>query len=253
MRWFVMSVLLWSVSGWSQVVTSGFDAARAQQLEILGDETEHERLHVEVVLTYVLDVERLGRTGFGAGAAAGGGTEALVAVHRAMDALGAPLLRYNVSVSGRVEVLFCQSATVYFDQRCWYDEAAHPSGLAEWFEDLHSRPGTGHYNGRAVLYAVHLPDGFAWAGSRSGGDDAFYRYRDDRWYDVECRAWALADTTAIAHELGHCFGLEDNGEGFETATGRLDLMRSDYGNEDWLNAANRARMAAFFRDEDRRR
>ena len=159
MRWFVMGVAFWSVCGWSQVGAPGMDAARVQQLQLLGGVTEHKRLRVEVVLAYVLDVDRLGRQGFGGGngaAAGGSGVESLVTVHRALGLLGAPLLRYNLLVSDHVEVLFCQSATVYFDQRCWHGEWDRPVEMEDWFADLHSRPGPQHHDGTVVMYAVHL-------------------------------------------------------------------------------------------------
>ena len=60
--------------------------------------------------------------------------------------------------------------------------------------------------------------------------------------------------TTIAHELGHCFGLDHNGYGdrnFDGMDGAIDLMLGNAAPVvpmDWIKPSNQARVRHFFRD-----
>jgi len=74
------------------------------------------------------------------------------------------------------------------------------------------------------------------------------------WTKASCAAWAHLQVNTIAHELGHCFGLDHNGAGDENFDGVdnfFDLMKAARGFSDdahWLKPSNQQRVRHHFRD-----
>ena len=112
--------------------------------------------------------------------------------------------------------------------------------------------------GTVLLMVLVLPDRFAlWAHHGSGGRASYpYNVLSDRdhWTQSQCVVWAFPDLRLVAHEVGHCFGLDHNRYGdrnFDGVDSSLDVMQAGSGTYytvDWLRPSNQARVRHFFRD-----
>ena len=69
---------------------------------------------------------------------------------------------------------------------------------------------------------------------------------EHHWKNSSCRAWSILKLTIVAHELGHCFGLDHNED---TDDINFDLMHStEFAYFDWLEDSNREIVQHHFRE-----
>ena len=70
---------------------------------------------------------------------------------------------------------------------------------------------------------------------------------EHHWTNSSCRAWTIPKLMTVAHELGHCFGLDHNED---TDDINFDLMHSTVSAYfDWLKDKNREIIQHHFRDD----
>ncbi len=149
-------------------------------------------------------------------------TVALQTALSAMRLLRVPASRYDVVLSDeRIPELHCEypgtvasRALPGDDMACAIDDDGDGSAeflaggrinsLAEERLDLSLE------RGRVLVAVLVLPPDLSWWGSR-GFTTYWYWDDDDHHADRSCSAWSISSDTALAHQLGYCFGLLRNG------------------------------------------
>ena len=117
--------------------------------------------------------------------------------------------------------------------------------------------------GTVLLLPLVKPNEFPWPGTTVTGGSAEVRAYtvpmvtlDYRWQNTACTAWAHATLAILAHELGHCFGLDHNGPGdtnFDGVDNSYDLMMAALNflySPLRLKPSNRARVRVHFGDSE---
>ena len=109
-----------------------------------------------------------------------------------------------------------------------------------------------------LLMVIMKPDNFLWGGGHLGvASSAFWGgYQADtaHWSTASCGTWSHLLVNSIAHELGHCFGLDHNGAGdsnFDGVDNSFDVMQATrylYADADWLKPSNQQKVRRHFRD-----
>ena len=171
------------------------------------------------------------------------GSETLVAVHEAMIRLRVQHRHYDVVLSRHSTL-----GTDYLE--CTYAEPGVPSSCTqvtgsgpftqEQINDLHRSLGhetladepTPRQPGTIRMLVVIKNESFPWDAGWVIGKSTITSWNgwdpdDMHWSTMACTAWAHLSVPTIAHELGHCFGLEHNGAGdpnFDGYDNTLDLM-----------------------------
>ena len=155
-------------------------------------------------------------------------------IRTALDVLGVPYNRYNLTLADGIDVLNCQTATMGMEQPChtaegeWMILSRHLQYTRWSTED----PLMG--NIRFLVYLV--PDGFAWRGIQGTAALASWSFlRDRRAHNSACLAWALNTPQTITHELGHCLGPRRCGEDPDM---EIDIMKSVPGYRIWVKESN---------------
>ena len=173
-------------------------------------------------------------------------------VHWALDVLHAGPGNYHVISEWPSEItylvtLVCDKATLHHEQRCW--SWTLNETIADWENFIYDAYGQEPAPAGTVrLHVLNLPDGFPWKGLRGAAWWAYWGSASDRrWNTSSCVAWAIYDPTIIAHELGHCFGLDHNEE--DIGDFDLDLMykganAGTFGT--WLKNSNIDKVRQFF-------
>ncbi len=164
-------------------------------------------------------------------------------VHEALQVLGLAYDQYTLLYGDHFHVLVCEEATLYSEQSCTHGDLGEITDMRNFVLDLHDRESPPR--GTVQLNVVILEDGLAWSGLLGVATWWYWGDRSLRhWTSTACRAWALLSTPVIAHELGHCFGLDHNED--DTDIG-LDLMVSYYAHFDWVKESNKDLVLRYFR------
>ena len=219
-----------------------------------GDGFPPERLEIEIVPVFVESAG--GEPFFGPFESAY--FEAFINTHRAMELLGVEPWEYNIRLSSEEETLYCERATVLsMGQACRHDVIGE---IADWMNfprdlALHSDYLNANVRtlsdvlGTVRLYLVIRPYEWAWigiAGSAVGNVEQLWA-PDHHWTNTFCWAWTVDETIFIAHELGHCFGLQHNED---DGTNEFDLMyKMPTPLLDYLKESNRTVVQQHFCDD----
>ena len=190
--------------------------------------------------------------------------EAFIATRRAMAMLGALPEEYDLVLSEhQYEVLTCTRIEPDGpDTQCTHDREGLLTEdqmrvlyrtLGYITDEVWWRP-----QGTILLMVIMRPDTFLWNGGSLGvASQAWwggYNAETSHWTTGSCAAWAHLLLNTIAHELGHCFGLEHNGAGdrhFDGVDNSFDLMQATRGLDNdahWLKSSNQQRVRRHFRD-----
>jgi len=165
------------------------------------------------------------------------------ATQEAMHLLGVFPHEYTLVHGEEVHFLFCDEATVITEQTCGHMELDYIDDLPNFVYNLHN--GEARPIGTFQLYVLLLQDRMAWRGVLGLAWRWWWRVAaEPHWNNTACRAWALHSIPVIAHELGHCFGLDHNED--DTDTG-LDLMTSHYSHYRWVKESNKEIVRDRFR------
>ena len=190
--------------------------------------------------------------------------DAFVATRQAMAILGVLSHEYDVVLSEQqYEVLTCtQFEPSGTDTQCTHEGVG--SLTADQMGALYQALG---YTTTAIwwrpqrtilLMVIMKPDNFLWGGGHLGvASSAFWGgYQADtaHWSTASCGTWSHLLVNSIAHELGHCFGLDHNGAGdsnFDGVDNSFDVMQATrylYADADWLKPSNQQKVRRHFRD-----
>ena len=171
-------------------------------------------------------------------------SEMMVSVRQAMHTLGVYPSQYNLIFSDHLHFMVCTQASLYESQDCWHGDLGEITDLPNFVSDLYDREAPPV--GTVQFHVVVLLGDIAWKGTL--GLAWHYWWTPSRtdwhWTNRACRAWALHSVPVIAHELGHCFGLDHNEENSDTG---LDLMLSYYTHFNWVKDSNKEIVQQHFR------
>jgi hypothetical protein len=178
----------------------------------------------------------------------------------------APAYDYDIVLSDAlIEILYCTHAyaDTYSECRHWNDTIGALSN--DDLENLHRA--LGHETPRGapsarkpgtILFLVlvkspRLPWDLRLAGKTTFVYWADYDPLQWHWTNTACTGWALQDVPTVAHELGHCFGLDHNGAAdinFDGHDNTIDLMYaySSRSTPTDLKPSNAQRIKQHFRD-----
>ncbi len=251
----------------------------ALMLTMAQDVFSQDRLRIEVLPVYILppgtsdqNIERPSNfyqvwprsyTG------ARGATMALAATREAMDMLSVPGDKYDIVVA---QVPNAVGDLIAFDAiECTYAQpdifstCTHPTKgavefheLYEWLgyeNDLSEQPMRD--TGVILLLVIVKNDLFPWDHHMLGQARLYsltgFDPLREHWTTTTCTAWVHLDAPSVAHELGHCFGLDHNGAGdrnFDGVDNSVDLMLTgrDTAHPERLKPSNQERVSRHFRD-----
>ena len=131
-------------------------------------------------------------------------SDTLITVHQALKLLGVHPENYVVSWDAtKAETLYCLPGNIYDYMSCEPD--------MDWgsFTDGKSLLP----RSQLELYVLIFPfKHFAWDVQYGAASRWIWAldYTDHHWTNTSCRAWAIHNLLVVAHELGHCFGLNHN-------------------------------------------
>ena len=249
MRWFVLCAAVWMVSAEAQTYLPSeiFDFAQSRS----------QRPDIAIVPIIAVDAmamreifESKGREGLDAEYRSVYAqlwpqlTAMFSTVRDSMLVLGVQPTQYNLYLDNHVVVIQCTNATIHSEQQCNHGDTGAIDDLPNFVHDLYDRETPSQ--GTVQLHILILQDGVSWKGTL--GLAWHWWWVQDRsawhWTNRACRAWALHSSPVVAHELGHCFGLEHNEE---NADATLDLMLSYYTHFDWVKDSNQVIVQQHFR------
>ena len=222
-----------------------------------------ERLRIEVLPVYVMPtgVPETGHLESSVMEPHGLTDDAVGIVHEAMAMLGVRPNRYDVVYSDAWVRLDCTMG-LDLGRGYLYDSHCNSPEYGIVLEDERDlgwvRDGLGYsvQSDGTVLLALLLKSKlFSW----SGGPLGTAEYPSQRWDAGElhwsttyCRAWSHLHVSTVAHELGHCFGLEHNGSEDRHAPNSfwIDIMAETWSplHATYLKGPNQDRIYNHFRD-----
>lgn len=196
--------------------------------------------------------------------------EAIIAVHAAMDRLQVRPHQYDVVVPDNIETMDCAYGSPGLSTFCMaFNEQRGPVFINQFgLEELHKTLGYDSPTGEAplndageiTLLILVKSDRFPWEGVALGRSAVYTLVGWDpalmHWSTTACTAWAHLHVPTIAHELGHCFGLDHNGDpddkNHNGSDNTFDLMAAPwyYTYPATLRESNQNRVSHHFRDLD---
>ena len=171
-------------------------------------------------------------------------TDMMLSTRQAMHTLGVFPDQYNLVFADHTHALICSEADLYAEQQCFHGDLGEITNLPDFVKDLYD--GESPPIGTVQLHVVHLLGNIAWKGVLGvAWSWAWKQAKSDwHWTNRSCRAWALHSVPVVAHELGHCFGLDHNEQNLD---GGLDLMLSRYAHYNWVKDSNKEIVQQHFR------
>ena len=110
--------------------------------------------------------------------------------------------------------------------------------------------------GTIFVMVLVMNERFPWDGGVLGRSNSItwtnFDPQDMHWSTMACSVWSHLHVSTLAHELGHCFGLDHNGAGdanFDGTDNTVDLMAASWAafHTPRLKPSNQARVERHFR------
>ena len=193
---------------------------------------------------------------------------ALARVHEALGILGVPVQMIDVKVSSTVEIFLCTNFLITYQFSACETDKIGPgvfnyststvtvNGVTTTTSTPPLMDRLGYWRDRTSDYGTGVigifigPDELSLLPRHLGLTTTFWTGADKHFRNTACSAWSVNSLIVIAHELGHCFGLEHN-DVYGMSDPRRDLMIAKIGIETalWLKPLNRDVIAQYFRGD----